>query len=84
MQDKVRTAQRAYKIGIDCVTRDIDPQDYDWMIIHADNEKLCDELRTQLQEATGRPVDKRVFRSVIMSHTGEGKIREAVEDRQLF
>ena len=74
VQDKVRTAQRAYKIGIDCVTRDIDPQDYDWMIIHADNEKLCDELRTQLQEATGRPVDKRVFRCVIMSHTGEGTI----------
>ena len=44
------------------------------MIIHADNEKLCDELRTQLQEATGRPVDKRVFRSVIMSHTGKGSI----------
>lgn len=74
VQDKVRTAQRAYKAGIECVTKGIDPKDYDWMIIHADNDALCDELRQQLEEATGRPVDKRVFKSVIMSHTGEGTI----------
>ncbi len=74
VQDKVRTAQRAYKAGIECVTKGIDPKEYDWMIIHADNEALCDELRQQLEEATGRPVDKRVFKSVIMSHAGEGTI----------
>ncbi len=74
VQDKVRTAQRAYKEGIRCVLAGINPEEYDWMIIHADNEKLCDELRAQLQEASGRPVDKRVFKSVIMSHTGEGTI----------
>ncbi len=74
VQDKVRTAQRAYKAGIECVCKNVDPKEYDWMIIHADNEELCDELRKQLEDATGCPVDKRVFKSVIMSHTGAGTI----------
>lgn len=74
VQDKVRTAQRAYKMGIENVVDGIDPAGYDWMIIHADNEELCEKLRIQLQEATGQPVAKHVFKSVIMSHTGEGTI----------
>ena len=74
MQDKVRTAQRAYKAGIEYVTQNIDPSEYDWMIIHAGNDSVCDALREDLEKATGRPVDKRVFRAVILSHAGKGTI----------
>ena len=38
------------------------------MIIHAGNDSVCDALREDLEKATGRPVDKRVFRAVILSH----------------
>ena len=72
VQDKVRTAAKAYRVGIDCVLKDVDPEDYDWMIIHADNPKVCDQLQSLLVEACGRPVDRRVFRAVIMAHAGEG------------
>ena len=74
VQDKVRTAAKAYRVGIECVLKDVDPDDYDWMIIHADNPKVCDQLQQQLQEACGHPVDRRVFLAVIMAHTGEGTI----------
>lgn len=74
VQDKVRTAQRAYKAGIEYVTQNIDPSEYDWMIIHAGNYSVCDALREDLEKATGRPVDKRVFRAVILSHAGKGTI----------
>ena len=74
VQDKVRTAAKAYRVGIDCVLKDVDPEDYDWMIIHADNSKVCDQLQSLLEEACGRPVDRRVFRAVIMAHAGEGTI----------
>lgn len=74
VQDKVRTAAKAYRVGIDCVLKDVDPEDYDWMIIHADNPKVCDQLQSLLEEACGRPVDRRVFRAVIMAHAGEGTI----------
>lgn len=74
VQDKVRTAQRAYKAGIEYVTQNIDPSEYDWMIIHAGNDSVCDALREDLEKATGRPVDKRVFRAVILSHAGKGTI----------
>lgn len=74
VQDKVRTAVKAYRVGIDCVLKDVDPEDYDWMIIHADNPKVCDQLQSLLEEACGRPVDRRVFRAVIMAHAGEGTI----------
>ena len=60
VQDKVRTAAKAYRVGIECVLKDVDPDDYDWMIIHADNPKVCDQLQQQLQEACGHPVDRRV------------------------
>lgn len=74
VQDKVRTAAKAYRVGIDCVLKDVDPEDYDWMIIHADNPKVCNQLQSLLEEACGRPVDRRVFRAVIMAHAGEGTI----------
>lgn len=74
VQDKVRTAAKAYRVGIDCVLKDVDPEDYDWMIIHADNPKVCDQLQSLLEESCGRPVDRRVFRAVIMAHAGEGTI----------
>lgn len=74
VEDKVRTAAKAYKVGIDRVVRDVNPEEYDWMIIHADNDAVCDQLRSMLQEASGQPVDKRVFRAVILAHTGAGTI----------
>ena len=37
--DKVRTLKKAYKEGIEVVLKDIDPKEYDWMIIDAYNRK---------------------------------------------
>lgn len=74
VQDKVRTISKAYKEGIDVCLKDIDPKDYMWMIIDADNRKTSDELKGLLEEATGQPVEQRPFKAVIMSHTGPGTI----------
>ncbi|WP_416326673.1 DegV family protein [[Eubacterium] hominis] len=72
--DKVRTIKKAYKEGIKVVTDGIDPEEYDWMIIDANNRSMSDELKGLLEEATGRPVEQHVFKAVIMSHTGPGTI----------
>lgn len=74
VQAKVRTISKAYKEGIDVCLKGIDPQDYMWMIIDADNRKTSDELKVMLEEATGQPVEQRPFKAVIMSHTGPGTI----------
>lgn len=72
--DKVRTLKKAYKEGIRFVMEGIDPKDYDWMIIDAYNREVSNELKIMLEEATGQPVEQRVFKAVIMSHTGPGTI----------
>lgn len=74
VQDKVRTLSKAYKAGIDACMKGINPEDYMWMIIDADNRKASDELKGYLEEACGQPVEQRVFKAVIMSHTGPGTI----------
>lgn len=74
VQDKVRTLSKAYKAGIDACLEGIDPQEYMWMIIDADNRKASDELKGQLEAACGQEVEQRVFKAVIMSHTGPGTI----------
>ena len=72
--DKVRTLKKAYKTGLSIVLDGIDPHDYDWMIIDANNRKVSDELKVLLEEACGQPVQQKEFKSVIMSHTGVGTI----------
>lgn len=72
--DKVRTLKKAYKEGIRVVTQGIHPEDYDWMIIDANNRSMSDELKDLLEEATGQPVEQHAFKAVIMSHTGPGTI----------
>ena len=42
--DKVRTLKKAYKEGIEVVLKDIDPEEYDWMIIDAYNRTVSDCL----------------------------------------
>lgn len=74
VQDKVRTLPKAYKEGINVCLQGIDPADYIWMIIDADNRSMSDELKVLLEEATGQSVEQRVFKAVIMSHTGPGTI----------
>lgn len=74
VQDKVRTLSKAYKAGIDACLKGVDPNDYIWMIIDADNRKASDELKGLLEEACGQSVEQRVFKAVIMSHTGPGTI----------
>ena len=37
----------------------VDPKDYDWMIIDADNRAVSDELKVLLEEATGQPVEQK-------------------------
>lgn len=74
VQDKVRTISKAYKEGIRAVLKDVDPQDYTWMVIDADNRKQSDALKKELEELTGQPVEQHSFKAVIMSHTGPGTI----------
>ena len=72
--DKVRTLKKAYREGIERVTKDIHPEDYIWMIIDADNRAMSDELKPILEEACGQPVEQRTFKAVILTHTGPGTI----------
>lgn len=72
--DKVRTLKKAYKQGIEVVTEHIDPKEYDWMIIDANNREVSNELKVMLEAAIGGSVEQHVFKAVIMSHTGPGTI----------
>lgn len=72
--DKVRTLKKAYKEGIRYVMEGVDPKEYTWMIIDADNADVCATLKQMLEEATGECVEHRTFKAVIMSHTGPGTI----------
>ena len=72
--DKVRTLKKAYREGIERVTKDIHPEDYIWMIIDADTRAMSDELKPILEEACGQPVEQRTFKAVILTHTGPGTI----------
>lgn len=74
VQDKVRTIAKAYKEGLKVVMKDVNPEDYIWLIIDADNRKQSDILKKDLEEATGQPVEQHQFKAVIMSHTGPGTI----------
>lgn len=74
VQDKVRTLSKAYKAGIDACVKDVNPDDYDWMIIDADNRKAGDELKGMLEAACHQSVEQRVFKAVLLAHTGPGTI----------
>ncbi len=74
VQDKVRTLSKAYKAGLDVCLKDVDPNDYMWMIIDADNRKASNELKGMMEQACGQPVEQRFFKAIIMSHTGAGTI----------
>lgn len=71
---KVRTLKKAYIQGIEYVTKGVNPADYDWMIIDADNRKMSDELKIMLEEVVHQPVEQHEFKAIIMSHTGQGTI----------
>lgn len=74
VQDKVRTLSKAYKAGIEACLKDVNPDDYMWMIIDADNRQASDELKSMLEEACHQPVEQRVFKAILLSHTGPGTI----------
>ena len=72
---KVRTLKKAYDRGIKAILKDVDdPADYYWMIIDTDNQKVSDQLRPMLEEATGQKVFQKHFNAIITSHTGPGTI----------
>ncbi|MEG2837362.1 MAG: DegV family protein [Erysipelotrichaceae bacterium] len=72
--DKVRTLSKAHKEGIKAVLKDVDPEDYYWMIIDANNREVANQLKEELAQATGQEIIQRSFKAVIMSHTGPGTI----------
>lgn len=74
VQDKVRTLSKAHKAGIEACVKDINPDDYMWMIIDADNRKASDELKVMLEEACHQSVEQCVFKAVLLAHTGPGTI----------
>ena len=72
---KVRTLKKAYAKGVEAVSEKVDPKDYEWMIIDADNRKMSDELLPLLKQATGvEKIEQHVFNATILSHTGPGTI----------
>ena len=74
VQDKVRTLSKAYKAGIEACVKDMNTDDYLWMIIDADNRKASDELKGMLEEACHQSVEQCVFKAVLLAHTGPGTI----------
>lgn len=74
VQDKVRTLSKAYKAGIDACIKGVNPDDYLWMIIDADNRSASDELKVMLEEACHQSVEQRIFKAVLLAHTGPGTI----------
>lgn len=74
VQDKVRTLSKAYKAGMEACVKDINTDDYLWMIIDADNRKASDELKGMLEEACHQSVEQCVFKAVLLAHTGPGTI----------
>lgn len=74
VQDKVRTLSKAYKAGIEACVKNINTDDYLWMIIDADNRKASDELKGMLEEACHQSVEQCVFKAVLLAHTGPGTI----------
>lgn len=74
VQDKVRTLSKAYKAGIEACIKDVNPDDYLWMIIDADNRSASDELKIMLEEACHQTVEQRIFKAVLLAHTGPGTI----------
>ena len=65
---------KAYKAGIEACVKDINTDDYLWMIIDADNRKASDELKGMLEEACHQSVEQCVFKAVLLAHTGPGTI----------
>lgn len=74
VQDKVRTLSKAYKAGIDACIKGVNPDDYLWMIIDADNRSASDELKVMLEDACHQSVEQRIFKAVLLAHTGPGTI----------
>lgn len=74
VEGKVRTIKKAYQQGIQRVLEGINPDDYDWMIIDADNREMSNCLKKELESILHQSVEQRSFKSVIMSHTGPGTI----------
>lgn len=74
VEGKVRTIKKAYQEGVQRVMKDIDPNEYDWMIIDADNREMSDSLKEELEAILHQPVEQRSFKAIIMSHTGPGTI----------
>ncbi|MDE6475386.1 MAG: DegV family protein, partial [Erysipelotrichaceae bacterium] len=74
VEGKVRTIKKAYQEGVQRVIQGIDPNDYDWMIIDADNREMSDSLKKELEAILHLPVEQRSFKAIIMSHTGPGTI----------
>lgn len=71
---KVRTLKKAYQEGINAITKDVNPEEYDWMVIDADNKEASRILRGELEQTTGMPVAECEFKSIVMSHVGPGTI----------
>lgn len=71
---KVRILKKAYLEGINYVIKDINTDDYDWMIIDANNREVSDQFKVYLEGLVHQPVEQRSFRSIILSHTGPGTV----------
>lgn len=72
--DKVRTLNKAYKEALSAIMKDVNIEDYDWIIIDADNREASDKLKIMMEETYPISVIQSEFKAIIMSHTGVGTI----------
>ncbi len=71
--DKVRTAKKAYQIGIDACLKDIqNKEDYAWYIVDGDAMDVSLKLQQDIFEKYQIKPEIVAMHPVIMSHTGPG------------
>ena len=73
---KVRTLKKAYMKGLESILEGVENvDDYDYMIIDANNREVSNQFLPALKEVTHQDyIEQRHFNAIILSHTGPGTI----------
>ena len=73
---KVRTLKKAYMKGLESILEGVENvDDYDYMIIDANNREVSNQFLPTLKEVTHQDyIEQRHFNAIILSHTGPGTI----------
>lgn len=73
--DKVRTAKKAYHVGIEACFNSVENVDnYEWFIVEADAKETAERLKSEIEEKYPIHLDIVPMHPIIMAHTGPGTI----------